>query len=47
MVGMMLSGIFTGCALIDGVIDIPARQVIGTDFIIVASGQGERDGYAL
>jgi phosphoserine phosphatase len=32
---------FTVRALIDGVIDIPARQVIGTDFTIVASGQGE------
>ena len=27
--------------MIDGVIDIPARQVIGTDFTIVASGQGD------
>lgn len=27
--------------LIDNVIDIPPRQVIGTDFTIVASGQGE------
>ena len=27
--------------LIDGVIDIPPRQVIGTDFTIVAIGQGE------
>lgn len=27
--------------LIEGVIDIPARQVIGTDFTIVASGQGD------
>lgn len=32
---------FTVRALIDGVIDIPARQVIGTDFTVVASGQGE------
>ena len=32
---------FTVRALIDGVIDIPARQVIGTDFTIVASGQGK------
>ena len=32
---------FTVRGLIDGVIDIPARQVIGTDFTIVASGQGE------
>ena len=32
---------FTVRALIDGVIDIPARQVIGTDFTIVASGQGD------
>ena len=32
---------FTVRALIDDVIDIPARQVIGTDFTIVASGQGE------
>ena len=32
---------FTVRSLIDGVIDIPARQVIGTDFTIVASGQGE------
>ena len=32
---------FTVRGLIDGVIDIPARQVIGTDFSIVASGQGE------
>lgn len=32
---------FTVRALIDGVINIPARQVIGTDFTIVASGQGE------
>ena len=31
---------FTVRGLIDGVIDIPARQVIGTDFTIVASGQG-------
>lgn len=33
---------FTVRALIDGVIDIPARQVIGTDFTIVASGQGDK-----
>lgn len=33
---------FTVRGLIDGVIDIPARQVIGTDFTIVASGQGEK-----
>ena len=32
---------FTVRALIDGVIDIPPRQVIGTDFTILASGQGE------
>ena len=32
---------FTVRSLIDGVIDIPARQVIGTDFTIVASGQAE------
>lgn len=32
---------FTVRGLIDSVIDIPARQVIGTDFTIVASGQGE------
>lgn len=32
---------FTVRGLIDGVIDIPARQVIGTDFTIVASGQGD------
>ena len=32
---------FTVRGLIDGVIDIPARQVIGTDFTIVATGQGE------
>lgn len=32
---------FTVRGLIDGVIDISARQVIGTDFTIVASGQGE------
>ena len=32
---------FTVRALIDGIIDIPARQVIGTDFTILASGQGE------
>lgn len=32
---------FTVRSLIDGVIDIPARQVIGTDFTIVATGQGE------
>ena len=32
---------FTVRSLIDGVIDIPARQVIGTDFTIVASGQGD------
>ena len=32
---------FTVRALIDGVIDIPPRQVIGTDFTIVASGQGD------
>jgi phosphoserine phosphatase len=32
---------FTVRGIIDGVIDIPARQVIGTDFTIVASGQGE------
>ena len=32
---------FTVRKLIDGVIDIPARQVIGTDFTIVASGQGD------
>lgn len=31
---------FTVRALIQGVIDIPPRQVIGTDFTIVASGQG-------
>ena len=35
---------FTVRTLIDGVIDIPPRQVIGTDFTIVASGQnGELD----
>ena len=32
---------FTVRALIDGVIDIPARQVIGSDFTIEASGQGD------
>ena len=32
---------FTVRGLIDGVIDIPARQVIGTDFTIVATGQGD------
>lgn len=32
---------FTVRGLIEDVIDIPARQVIGTDFTIVASGQGE------
>ena len=32
---------FTVRGLIDGVIHIPPRQVIGTDFTIVASGQGE------
>ncbi len=32
---------FTVRGIIDGVIDIPARQVIGTDFTIVASGQGD------
>ena len=32
---------FTVRGLIDGVIDIPARQVIGSDFTIVASGQGD------
>lgn len=32
---------FTVRGLIDGVIDIPARQVIGTDFTIVASNQGD------
>jgi hypothetical protein len=32
---------FTVRGLISGVIDIPARQVIGTDFTIVASGQGD------
>ena len=32
---------FTVRGLIDGVIDIPPRQVIGTDFTIVATGQGE------
>lgn len=32
---------FTVRSLIEGVIDIPARQVIGTDFTIVASGQGD------
>jgi phosphoserine phosphatase len=32
---------FTVRGLIDGVIDIPARQVIGTDFTIAASGQGD------
>lgn len=32
---------FTVRGLIDGVIDIPARQVIGTDFTIVATRQGE------
>ena len=32
---------FTVRGLIDGVIDIPDRQVIGTDFTIVASGQGD------
>ena len=32
---------FTVRALIEEVIDIPARQVIGTDFTILASGQGD------
>ena len=32
---------FTVRALIDGTIDIPSRQVIGTDFTIKASGQGK------
>ena len=32
---------FTVRGLIDGVIDIPARQVIGSDFTVVASGQGD------
>ena len=32
---------FTVRGLIDGVIDIPARQVIGTDFTIEAAGQGD------
>ena len=32
---------FTVRALIEDVIDIPARQVIGSDFTIVASGQGD------
>lgn len=32
---------FTVRGLIDDVIDIPPRQVIGTDFTIVASGQGD------
>lgn len=32
---------FTVRGVIDGVIDIPTRQVIGTDFTIVASGQGD------
>ena len=32
---------FTVRGLIDEVIDIPARQVIGSDFTIVASGQGD------
>lgn len=30
--------------IIDGVINIPPRQVIGMDVSLVASGQGERDG---
>lgn len=34
---------FTVRALVDGVIDIPPRQVIGSDFTIVASGQGDEE----
>ena len=32
---------FTVRALIDGTLDIPERQVIGTDFTMTATGQGE------